>query len=228
MGQVVVDDKGCVETYDRVVFACPATACANIVRPASWLERVLLRGVGYHDELHHASWKDWLESTVHQDVNCLPEQHRDTILKHAAFVCDVDVHGRSGGLGRNIEYTHNLGAFSPSARAAGVEPQDARMFMSQCLHSNRDIDPEQVVSSFSAPFGHPDLSVTNLVITQMLHLIQGRRGAYFCSNWTSPGNGHDLACTSGLCVASAVGAEYPLSCPDARQDHRECRRFMNI
>lgn len=39
---------------------------------------------------------------------------------------------------------------------------------------------------------------------------------------TSPGNGHDLACTSGLAVASAIGAEYPLKDEEARRDARQC------
>lgn len=39
---------------------------------------------------------------------------------------------------------------------------------------------------------------------------------------TSPGNGHDLACTSGLAVASAIGADYPLQDEEARRDAGHC------
>lgn len=102
------------------------------------------------------------------------------------------------------------------------------MFMTQCLHDKRQLDPERAVTTFSAPRSHPNMSYSNLVVTQMLHLAQGRRGAYYCSNWTAPGNGHDLACTSGLAVASAMGADYPFPCPDAKQDLKDCRRFMCI
>lgn len=102
------------------------------------------------------------------------------------------------------------------------------MFMTQCLHDKRQLDPERAVTTFSAPRSHPNMSYSNLVVTQMLHLAQGRRGAYYCSNWTAPGNGHDLACTSGLAVASAMGADYPFPCLDAKRDHRDCRRFMCI
>ena len=45
----------------------------------------------------------------------------------------------------------------------------------------------------------------------MIQLVQGRRGVYFCSNWTAPGNGHDLSCVSGLVVAGAIGAPYPFT-----------------
>lgn len=223
--QIVIDDKGDSQTFDRVVLACPASAAANIIRPANWMERSLLRAVGYHDEFHHPDWKDWLDCPVHQDTSCLPEKNHRTILQQAAFLIDVDANGRQGG-GVNVEFTHNLGAFSPSARAAGVSAEDAPMFMTQCLHAGREIDANRMVSSFSAPRGHPDLSTNNMIVTQMLHLVQGRRGVYYCSNWTSPGNGHDLACTSGLVAASAIGAAYPLKCEEAKRDHRDCRRFM--
>jgi len=223
--QQVVDDKGNVEIFDRVVMACPAHAAANIVREKTWMERAILEGVTYHDDFHHYDWNDWLESPVHQDVNCLPVKHRDVLLEHGAFIIDIDRDGRAGG-GLNIEFTHNLGAWSPSARELGVPAKDAKMFMSQACHKDRDYS--DVIKNFSAPRGHPDLSTSNMVLTQMLHLIQGRRGVYYCSNWTSPGNGHDLACTSGLCVASALGAPYPFTDPESRTDWRDCRRFMNI
>jgi len=231
--QTVVDDKGVERVFDRVVFACPATAADAMLRSSSWLERSLLGGVAYHDELHNDDWRDWLESQLHQDPRCLPEKHRAEILEHAAFLIDVDEAGRQGegggpGAARNVEFTHNLGAFSASARAAGVPAAERKMFMTQCHHASSEYDDDGALGTFSAPRGHPKLSYTNLVVTQLLHLVQGRRGVWYCSNWTSPGNGHDLACTSGLAVASAIGADYPLPCPEAARDHRDCRRFMCI
>eukprot|EP00913_Durusdinium_trenchii_P018195 g17094.t1 len=99
--QVVVDDQGHSETFDRVVLA---------------IEWSLLQGVEYHDE-------DWLDVPVHQDASCLPMKHHQSLLERAAFLIDVDADGRAGG-GVNVEYTHNLGAFSPSARSLGVAPAD--------------------------------------------------------------------------------------------------------
>lgn len=126
--QQVVDDHGEVETFDRVVLACPASAAANIIRPMNWMEQNLIRAVEYHDEVHHSDWKDWLDVPVHQDTSCLPAQHHSSLLEHAAFLIDVDARGREGG-GVNVEYTHNLSAFSPSARSLGVAPADCPMFM---------------------------------------------------------------------------------------------------
>lgn len=224
--QVVIDDQGGSSTYDRVVFACPATAASNVLKGTSWIERVLLRGVAYHDEFHETDWRDWLEAAVHQDTSCLPDAS-SVLLKDAAFLIDVDAHGREDG-SINVEYTHNLGVFSHGARSAGVAAEHAHMFMTQSLHAHREIDATRTISQYSAPRSHPSLSTTNMVVTQMLHLVQGRRGVFFSSNWTAPGNGHDLSCTSGLAVASAIGAAYPLKCEEARRDHRDCRRFMCV
>ena len=177
--------------------------------------------------------RDWLAAPVHQDVGCLPERHRAAILEGAGFLVHVDARGGRGG-GPNIEYTHNLGAWSPSARAAGAAPgPDALMFLTQCAHAHRPAAfPRAQVATFSAPRAHPDLCLRNLVITQLLHLVQGRRGVYFVSNFAAPGNGHDLSCTAGLSVAGAIGAAYPFAgapgAEEARRDFEDCRKFMGI
>ena len=47
----------------------------------------------------------------------------------------------------------------------------APMFMSQCLHNTKKIDESKVVKTFSAPRGHPDLSIQNMVITQVQECV---------------------------------------------------------
>jgi hypothetical protein len=157
----------------------------------------------------------------------------------AAFIVDTDVKGGApvdGGTAvRNTEYIHNLGAWSPAAKDAvaaavsGAVAEPPQMYMTQCPHQHRDIDPSKTVYSFSAPRSHPDMCYRNLGITQMLHLIQGKRGIYFCSNYAVPGNGHDLSFTGGVAVAAAIGADYPFEDePDAKRDFQLLRKFMNI
>ena len=103
------------------------------------------------------------------------------------------------------------------------------MFMSQCMHKDVEIDADQTVRTFSAPRSHPDLSVPNLIITQMLRLVQGKKGRYFCSNYAAPGNGHDLSFLSGLAVAGAMGAKYPFPKNKAAlQDFDHMRLFMGV
>jgi predicted NAD/FAD-binding protein len=225
--QQVINDNGDVQTFDRVVFACPAHAAANTLRLPGFFEKILLRAVAYHDDLHRDDWKDWLECPVHQDTSVLPEAHRKLLLNEGAFVIDVNETGAKDG-GRNSEFHHCLGAWSPSARSAGISGESVPMFMTQCLHADRVIDADKTLKTFSAPRAHPDLSARNGMITQFMNLIQGRRGIYYCSNWVAPGNGHDLSCTSGLVVAHAIGAKYPFDDAEAYTDFKAARHFMGV
>lgn len=69
----------------------------------------------------------------------------------------------------------------------------------------------------------------NLMVTQLLRLIQGRRGVYYCCNYTTPGNGHDLSLLSGFCAAHAVGASYPFpGNVEAEKDFHRLRNLMGL
>ena len=224
----VADDRGSEDVYDRVVFACPAHAAFNILRPSGFYEEALLRGVKYHDDFVRADWKDWLESPAHCDENCLPDDaKRNIFMNEAAFFVDVALDKTSGEV-ENVEYTHILGSWSPAAAKSGASGM--AMFLSQSIHPSEDdrIDFRKVVATFSAPRAHPDMCFSNLMITQLLHLIQGRNGCFFISNYAAPGNGHDLSCTAGLAAASALGAHYPFENAEAKKDHDLMRSFMGI
>ena len=223
------------ERFDRVVFAVSnAHAVANILRcgkQCGTYESILLDAIDTHDMMARVDWKDWLISPYHQDVTCIAEKHRDILLSDAAFLVDHDVNGgeilQNGKRRENVEYHHILGSWSPSIRAAGAQGEP--MFMSQCLHSYRDLDIDMVNGVFSAPRAHPDLSFRNMAITQMMHLIQGRHGIYYCSNYTAPGNGHDLSFLSGVVVATEIGAPYPFPHDkESEQDWKMMRVFMGF
>jgi len=220
-GGTLYDDQGGVEIYDRIVFACPATAVSAMLRGSSWVENALIGGVYYQDDFSRDDWKDWLETPVHQDRNILPAKHRDLIAKELSFVVDVDV--TEGG---GVEYIHCLGSWSPSAKAKGVLGGD--MFMTQCQMPKKEIDESKLLGTFSAPRAHPSMCFRNMMITQLLPLVQGRRGVYFCSNWATAGNGHDLSLLAGICCATAIGADYPFEDPGAERDHSLLKSFMGI
>ena len=67
-----------------------------------------------------------------------------------------------------------------------------------------------------------------MLITQLLSLIQGRRGVYYCSNWSTAGNGHDLSLLAGIACATSIGADYPFDDPDAKRDHSLLSSFMGL
>ena len=62
-----------------------------------------------------------------------------------------------------------------------------------------------------------------------LRLVQGRHGVYYCSNWTTPGNCHDMSLLSGFICAHAVGAAYPFpEDVEANKDFHRLRDLMGI
>ena len=59
-----------------------------------------------------------------------------------------------------------------------------------------------------------------------LRLCQGRDGLYYCSNWTTPGNCHDMSLLSGFLCATAIGAEYPF--PDDAEARKDLHRLNDL
>ena len=55
-GGTLYDDQGGVEIYDRIVFACPATAVSAMLRGSSWVENALIGGVYYQDDFSRDDW----------------------------------------------------------------------------------------------------------------------------------------------------------------------------
>ncbi len=225
---IVIDDKGGVEEYDRVVFACPAGMAANVLRNKNWIESTLLDAVEYHDDWKNSDALHWLEVPVHTDDSIVPNTNglRDYIKKHFAFVVDIDAkemgNGSYGG-----RYDHLLGAWSPTAKAMGEHGAD--MYMSQALRGDEKIDESKIICTFSPPRAHPTMGVRNMMVTQLLSVIQGRRGIYYVGNYVSAGNGHDLSLVTGLCVAEAIGAKYPW--PENKASERDVKlmsRFMGL
>jgi len=49
---------------------------------------------------------------------------------------------------------------------------------------------------------------------------------YYCSNWTTPGNCHDMSLLSGFLCAHAIGAEYPF--PDEREARKDFHRLNDL
>jgi predicted NAD/FAD-binding protein len=230
------DANGSQENFDRVVLAVPSQYAANIVaasqqqekRLASFFAQTILRAVQYHDDVVHGDWNLWAEVPVHQDaVNAIDDAtYREKLLQHAAFVCDHDA-ANSG----NIMYHSIVSSWSPAVKKVCGSNTPSPMIMTQCLHPHIHIDQAKLVRRFSAPRAHPDMSMKNMVVTQMLRHLQGRDGVYFCGNWTAPGNGHDLSLTSGLVVASAIvdGGFYPFEIDrSAKKDFKMMQRFMGV
>jgi hypothetical protein len=62
-----------------------------------------------------------------------------------------------------------------------------------------------------------------------LRLVQGKDGVYYCSNWTTPGNCHDMSLLSGIVCAHAIGADYPFEeNVEAKKDFNRLRDLMGV
>jgi len=216
----VKDEYGNFATFDRVVMACPAGAAANVIG-GNWIERTLLDGVIYQDDFGRTDWKDWIENPVHTDTSVIPgnAEQKKALMDQLSFIVDIDANKK------HAEYTHILGSWSPAAKAAGEH--GAPMFVTQAAFPHRPIDESKIESYTSAPRAHPQLCMHNLLTTQMLSMVQGRRGIYYCNNWTTGGNGHDLSFLAGLSVAGAIGADYPFKRDElATLDYTQMCEFM--
>ena len=201
----LTDDQGGQNEYDRVVFACPASAASSMLgQEASWLESTLLRGILYHDD----DERGFMQATLHNDRRTLPEQHREDILRDAAFVVDVT---RDDSGECITEFTHNMAAWPPVKEQLSQERRETlpALLISHNVRPGKEIDPSLVLKRDDYARSHPRFCFRNLIITSMLlPLIQGRRGVYYATNYAVNGNGHDLSCCSGMVAANAIGARY--------------------
>lgn len=193
---------------ERVVMACQAPAALRALEGASWLERKLLSRVRYVDDVDPA----FARFTVHSDASILPEADRDRILSDFNTYVETDDSGQ-------LECTFVLSAGNPNLEGAGRP-----MFVT--FNSRKSI--AKVEGEFALPNPTHALCLGNLLNMLLLRRIQGRRGIYYCSGYTTPEGAHDLAFLSGLVVAHALGADYPFG-PDAalaRADFRQMQRIM--
>lgn len=103
------------------------------------------------------------------------------------------------------------------------------MLISHALGDGKSIDPKKIVGTANHARAHPLYSGWNVMAMLNLRLVQGRNGIYYCSNWTTPGNCHDMSFLSGLICAHAIGAKYPFESEgEARKDFGRMRDLMGI
>eukprot|EP01064_Diplonema_japonicum_P011510 TRINITY_DN18912_c0_g1_i1.p1 TRINITY_DN18912_c0_g1~~TRINITY_DN18912_c0_g1_i1.p1 ORF type:complete len:620 (+),score=108.38 TRINITY_DN18912_c0_g1_i1:38-1897(+) len=213
--QEVVTQEGKVSSYDNVVFACNASAVANILKGSSWVENALLRGVSYTDDSDVA----WMTGHMHQDTSLLPERYATRLANNYANYIHV-----TGEHEKSYEQHFIIGSWYATNQVYGDEKQP--LFVSHGISADRMPQADKLQGSITHARAHPDLNLPNLVISQLLHLVQGRRGVYYCSSYTTPGNGHDLSLLSGFIAASRLGAPYPFGDGPACEDFKRLRRLM--
>jgi len=210
---------------DRVVFACPANAVGNIYKRAGWLANTIFSTLVYADDHHPDSGH--MHAVLHSDGTVIDERFRDDCLKRASNY--VEVTEKSDG-SINIENQYNFGVQTPGPGVYDL-PLDKKpvMLISHALGEGKSIDENKIVGTANHARAHPLYSGWNVMAMLSLRLVQGKNGIYYCSNWTTPGNCHDMSFLSGLVCAHAIGAKYPFEQDvEAKKDFGRMRYLMGF
>jgi predicted NAD/FAD-binding protein/cytochrome b involved in lipid metabolism len=210
---------------DRVVFACPANAVGNIYKRCGWLANTIFSTLVYADDHHPDSGH--MHSVLHSDGTVIDERFRDDCLSRASNY--VEVTQKSDG-SINIENQYNFGVQTPGPGVYDL-PLDKKpvMLISHALGEGKSIDEKKIVGTANHARAHPLYSGWNVMAMLSLRLVQGNNGIYYCSNWTTPGNCHDMSFLSGLVCANAIGAKYPFAHDvEAKKDFGRMRDLMGF
>lgn len=212
---------------DRVVFACPSNAVGNIFKGHTKLPfaNTILNTPVYADD-HHPS-TGHMHAVMHSDGSVIPEEYREDCLKRASNYVEI-TQLKDGSY--NIENQYNFGVQTPGPGIYDL-PLDQKpvMLISHALSEGKTIDPSLVRGTGNHARAHPLYSGWNVAAQLSLRLIQGRDGIYYCSNWTTPGNCHDMSLLSGFICAHAIGAKYPFTAhKEATKDFHRLRDLMGV
>jgi len=221
----VYDENDKYVDVDRVIFACPVNAIGNIHKSHSELADTILATPIYADDLHPSSGH--MHAVMHSDSSVIESEHREDCLKRASNYVEVT---RLSNGEINIENQYNFGVQTPGPGVYDL-PLDKKpvMLISHSLGEGKSIDPSLVRGTGNHARAHPLYSGWNLMAMLSLRLVNGENGIYYCSNWTTPANTHDMSFLSGLVCAHAVGAKYPFEHKrEAKKDFNRLRDLMGI
>jgi len=214
---------------DRVIFACPSNAVGNIHKSHGFLEDIIFSTPVYADD-HHPS-TGHMHGVMHSDASVLtptPPEHRDELLKRASNIVEITRNSETNEI--NIENQYNFGVQTPGPGVYDLPlHKKPVMLVSHSLGEGKSIDPSLIRGTANHARAHPLYSGWNVAAMLSLRLVQGKDGIYYCSNWTTPGNCHDMSLLSGIICAHAVGAKYPFEkYKEAKKDFNRLRDLMGI
>lgn len=222
----VTDEHNGVGDFDRVIFACPCNAVGNMSKGHNWLEENILATPEYADDHHPATGH--MHAVMHTDSGIIAPEFRDELLRRGSNYVEIT---RKADGDINIENTYNFGVQTPGVKWLQDIPSTDRppMLISHAMGEGKIIDPEKTTGVGNHARAHPLYSGWNIATMLSLRLIQGRNGIYYCSNWTTPGNCHDMSLLSGVVCAHAIGAVYPFAGnKEAEKDFGRLRGLMGI
>lgn len=239
-GLRVADEHGNVEHVSRVIFACPCQPAGNMLKRehaprATALLNTVINVPEYADDHHPATGH--MHAVMHSDPSVIDPRYREDFLRRGSNYVEVTgTYNRVNDPAINIENQYNFGVQTPGGGAGtpgGVYdmPLEKKpvMLISHALGEGKVIDKSTIRGGGNHARAHPLYSGWNVMAQLSLRLSQGRDGVYFCSNWTTPGNCHDMSLLSGMLCAHAVGAPYPFpEAPEAKKDFHRLNDLMGV
>eukprot|EP00164_Ancoracysta_twista_P003267 GFYU01004360.1.p1 GENE.GFYU01004360.1~~GFYU01004360.1.p1 ORF type:complete len:532 (-),score=136.44 GFYU01004360.1:38-1633(-) len=200
----VATENGDVTQFDRVVLACSADIALSMLSEPSWLERTLLSCVGYTDDDDNT----FVEGVIHSDDTVIPARDREEVLStHSNYVAVYDDHMSD----IKYENTFIFSSWIPLVQKYKASHKGEKVVMLATYNSQRGDTIKNVRGTVTNYRAHPHMHLKNLVLSVLIRFIQGAGGVFYCSSYTTPGNGHDLSLLSGFIVANAIGAPYPFA-----------------
>lgn len=222
----VYDEYDNYVDVDRVVFACPVNAIGNILRKNnSKMANTIFNTPVYADDHHPSSGH--MHAVMHSDPKMIEEPFREECLKRASNYVEVT---QNDDKSINIENQYNFGVQTPGPGVYDMDLKDKPvMLISHSPGKGKEIDPQLVRGTGNHARAHPLYSGWNVAAQLSLRLVQGQNGIYYCANWTTPGNCHDMSLLSGFVCAHAIGAKYPFEQDkEAKKDFTRLRDWMGI
>jgi predicted NAD/FAD-binding protein len=211
---------------DRVVFACPANAVGNIYKQHGALEEAIWSTPVYADDHHPSSGH--MHSVMHSDSSVIDPKHREEALKRASNYVEVTRNSNDGNINVENQYNFGVQTSGPGIYDLPLEKKPV-MLISHSLGEGKSIDTSLIRGTGNYARSHPLYSGWNVMAQLSLRLVQGRNGIYYCSNWTTPGNCHDMSLLSGFVCAHAIGAKYPFDKNvEAKKDFGRLRDLMGF
>jgi len=166
-----------------------------------------------------------MHAVMHNDASIIPLEMREEVLRRGSNYVEITKKA-DGSL--NIENTYNFGVQTPEAVVLPLS-QKPPMLITHALGEGKTIDPSLIRGTGNHARAHPLYSGWNVAALLMLRYAQGKDGIFYCANYTTPGNCHDMSLLSGLIAAHAIGAAYPFEeVKGAKADFGYLRTLMGI
>ena len=247
---VIMTTNGKVnEEFDTIVFASNSKNAANAVKNQDYmLQKTILNGFRYTSETD----RSFEIGYIHSDPSIFPAVHRKDLLKK--FANYIEVCKNKGNDDQNnfkyvntfiisswwpaINNTTNVGSGSTkhlegnknnNKNENAITSSSPRLVTYGLSEAESLTKIKNVVGTVENKWNHPHMSFSGLMLSMLMRFIQGKDDIYYCGSYATPANGHDLSLCSGICIAMAMGANYPFpENKDAYNDFLRLRRIMGI